>query len=104
MLPRFVEAKIISINFDLWTSRRGVDTFALTINYLNDHWIPQHVTIDLFEVHETTRFSMVGQLHFLLEKYNLMHHMISFVKDESSNLTFMMTTLGSTVDCHPLKL
>jgi hypothetical protein len=47
---------------------------------------------------------MVGKLHFLLEKYNLMHHAITFVKDESSNLTFMTTTLGSIVDCHLLKL
>jgi len=43
-------------------------------------------------------------LSVLLEKYNLMHHAITFVKDESSNLTFMTTTLGSIVDCHPLKL
>jgi hypothetical protein len=64
---------------------------------LNDYRTPQDVTIDLFEVHETTRLSMVGQLHFLLEKYNLMHHMINFVKDESNNLTFMTTTLGSTM-------
>ncbi len=62
-----------------------------------------YVTFDLFEVHETTRLSMVGQFHFLLEKYNLMHHMITFLKNESNNLTFMMTTLGSITDCHPLK-
>jgi hypothetical protein len=49
-------------------SKGGVDTFALVINYLNDYWIPQHVTIGLCEVHETTWLSMVGQLHSLLEK------------------------------------
>jgi len=49
-------------------SRGGVDTFASVINFLNDYWIPQHVTIDLFEVHETTWLSMVGQLHSLFEK------------------------------------
>jgi hypothetical protein len=43
-------------------------------------------------------------MHFLLEKYNIMHHMITFVKDESINLTSMTTTLGSIVDCHSLKL
>jgi hypothetical protein len=104
VLPRLIKAKIVSINFGMWMSRLGVDTFALVINYLNDYWIPQHVTIDLFKVHESTRLSMVGQLHFLLEKYNLMHHMITFVKDASINLTFMTTTLSSIVDCHPLKL
>jgi hypothetical protein len=64
VLPRFIETKIISINFDLWMSRCGVDTFALAINYLNDYWIPQHVTIDLFEVHETIRLSVVGHAFF----------------------------------------
>jgi hypothetical protein len=50
------------------------------------------------------KLPMVGKLYFLLENYNLMHHAITFVKDESSNLTFMTTTLGSIVDCHLLKL
>jgi hypothetical protein len=76
-------------------SRGGVDTFALVINYLNESLMPQHITIGLFEVHEMTRLSMVGQLHSLLEKYDLMHHMIAFVKDESNNLLFMATTLRS---------
>jgi len=65
--------------------------------------MPQHVTIGLFEVHETTRLSMASQLCSLLEKYDLMHHMITFVKDEGINLMSMATTLCFVVDCHPLK-
>jgi hypothetical protein len=42
-------------------------------NYLNDLKTPMHVNVDLFEVHETTRFFMVRQLHILFEKYGLMH-------------------------------
>jgi hypothetical protein len=34
VFPRLVEAKIVSINFDLWMFRRGVDTFALAIQLL----------------------------------------------------------------------
>jgi len=41
-------------------SKGGVDTFALVFNYLNESWMPQHVTIGLFEVHEMTGLSMVG--------------------------------------------
>jgi len=37
--------------------RDNMDTFALIIDYLNDSWTPMHVTIDLFEVHETTSLS-----------------------------------------------
>ncbi len=85
-------------------SKSSVDTFALVINYLNECWMPQHVIIGLFEVHETTRLSMAGQLRSLLEKHDLMHRMITFVKDEGNNLMSMATTLCSIVDCHLLKL
>ncbi len=66
----------------------GVDTIALVINFLSDSWSPMHVTIGLFEVHETIGFSMVGQLHNLLE--NLMQNVIAFVKDEGNNLMSMV--------------
>jgi hypothetical protein len=81
-----------------------MDTFAFVINYLNESWMPQHVTIGLFEVHETIGFSMAIQLCLLFEKYDLMHCMIAFVKNEGSNLMFMAPTLRSIVDYHPLKL
>jgi hypothetical protein len=60
VLPRLVKAITLSVNFDLWMSRGGMDTFALVINYLNGFWMPQHVTIGLFEVHEIIGLSMVG--------------------------------------------
>jgi hypothetical protein len=55
------------------------------------------------EVHEITRFSMVGQLCILFEKYDMMHHVIVFVKDENNNLMSMVTTLCSTINYHLLK-
>jgi hypothetical protein len=84
-------------------SKSGMDTLTLVINYLNESWMPQHVTISLFEVHETNGLSMASQLHSILEKYDLMY-MITFVKDEGNNLMSMATTLCSIVDCCPLKL
>jgi hypothetical protein len=36
-----------------------------------------HVTIGLFEVHEITWLSMAKQLGTLLQKYDLMHHVIT---------------------------
>jgi hypothetical protein len=85
-------------------SKGDVDTFALVINYLNESWMPQHVTIGLFEVHEIIGLSMANQLRSLLEKYDLMHCMIAFVKDESNSLMSMAITLRSVVDYCPLKL
>ncbi len=101
---RLVEATTLSTNFDLWMSRGSLDNFALVINYLNEFWMPQHATIGLIEVHDTTWLSMASQLHSLLEKYDLMHCMITFVKDEDNNLMSMATTLCSIVDYHLLKL
>ncbi len=50
------------------------------------------VTIGLFEVHETMGFYMVSQLHTLFEKFDLVHNVITFVKDESNNLMSMVIT------------
>ncbi len=58
MLLGFEIIIIVSINFDLWMSRGGIDTFALVINYLYKAWTPRHITIGLFEMHETTSNSM----------------------------------------------
>jgi hypothetical protein len=38
--------------------RDGINTFVLVINYLNETWIPKHVTVGLFEVHETSGNAM----------------------------------------------
>ncbi len=86
VLPELVKATTLSTSFDLWMFRGSVDTFALVINYLNESWMPQHVTIGLFEVHETIGLFVVGQMCSLFEKYDLMHRMIAFVKDENINL------------------
>ncbi len=69
----------------------GVDTFALTINYLNVFWTSIHVTINFFEVHETMGLSMTKQQKSLFEKYDLMHNVIAFVKDEGNNLKYTTT-------------
>ncbi len=69
-----------------------VNTFALVINYLSNFLNIMDVTIGLFEVHETMGFYMVSQLHTLFEKFDLVHNVITFVKDESNNLMSMVIT------------
>ncbi len=69
-----------------------VNTFALVINYFSDFWNIMDVIIGLFEVHETIGFSMVGQLHTLLEKFDPVHNVITFVKDEGNNQMSMVIT------------
>jgi hypothetical protein len=40
VLPKLANATTISISFDLWMSRGGIDMFALVINYLTKAWEP----------------------------------------------------------------
>ncbi len=62
MLPILASTTTMFTSFDLWMSKGGVNTFTLIINYLNEIWIPIHVIIGLFEVHETIGLYVVRQL------------------------------------------
>ncbi len=44
----------IYITFNLLMSRTGFDTFVFIVNFLDWDWVPCHVTIDLFEVINTS--------------------------------------------------
>jgi hypothetical protein len=52
VLPKLVSATIVSTSFDLWMSKRDVNTFALVINYLIKTWEHVHIVIESFEVNE----------------------------------------------------
>jgi hypothetical protein len=52
VLPKLASVVMISTSFDLWMFRRGVDKFALVINYLTKAW----------EVNGTTSLCMAQQL------------------------------------------
>jgi hypothetical protein len=75
--------------------------FALVINYINKKWPPHHVTMGLFEVHETT---MVIQLKALLVQNELLDKVITYVKDESANLNTFTMALTNNVSCDPFML
>jgi hypothetical protein len=62
-----------------------------------------HVTLGLFEMNELMDNPWFTQLQSLLEKIGLLHRVISFVKNESTNLATMATTLHFIVDYEPLK-
>ncbi len=46
-----------------------------------------HVTMGLFEMHQTSGKNMAIQLESLFSMFGLMHCVIIFVKHDSSNLT-----------------
>jgi hypothetical protein len=55
VLPKLKHCYSTIASFDLWMSKGAHDVFALVISFLNEKWQPQHITIGLFEVNETTR-------------------------------------------------
>ncbi len=50
MFPIIVTYSFVSIIFELWMSHVIFDTFALVVNFIDDYWVLNHVTIGLFEV------------------------------------------------------
>jgi hypothetical protein len=59
--------------------------------------------VGLFEVFDTFRVTMVAQVK-LLSSYNLLHKLITHMKDEASNLSALAKALSFVVSCAPLKL
>jgi len=66
VLPKLASASIVSVSFDLWISKGGIDTFALVINYLSKNWELVHVIVGLFEVNEMIGLCMARQLQYLI--------------------------------------
>ncbi len=52
----------IITSIDLWMFRFRHDTFMFMINFVNSRWVPHHWTINLFEVMDMTRSTMVAQV------------------------------------------
>jgi len=39
--------------------KRAYDVFGLVVNFLEEDWMPKHITISLFEAFETLRAKLV---------------------------------------------
>jgi hypothetical protein len=82
-------------------SKGAHDFFALVINFLNEGWQPQHITIGLYEANETIGV-MAKKLTDLLNQYDFFFLNIAYVKDEGAILNAMTTTLKLVVNCEIL--
>jgi hypothetical protein len=47
---------------------------------------------------------MVAQFQSLLEKFGLLHWVITFAKDENTDLATMAATLHFIINCEPFKI
>ncbi len=95
--------------FDLWMFRFGNDMFALS---MNSQWIPWHSQFYkftmgnlalwqwLFETTNTIGVVMATKVKGLLSSYNLLEKLITYMKDESGNLSTLAWTFTFIVFWH----
>ncbi len=71
-----------------------MDTFVLVVHFLHHNWEPSHVIIGLFEIIE---IAMAIQVNEVLAAYGLNVNILTYVKDEGSNLSTMISVLTFVV-------
>jgi hypothetical protein len=92
------------VSFDLWMSKGAYDIFALAINFLDENWQLEKVTIGFFEAIEKTSQILARNLKEFLNSYELSKKIIVYVKDERVDLNSMTTTFKFVVNCEVLGL
>jgi hypothetical protein len=80
------------------------DVFILIIIFLGSTLKPKHVTLSLFEAIETIGQALAKNLIELLVAYGLKNKIITYVKDEGSNLNTLTNALKFVVKCETLGL
>ena len=103
-LPLISSCQTASITFDLWMSRTGWDTFALVVNFIDDCWVPCHVTVGLFEAQDTSGSALAEIVKPLLDEFKLTDKIVACVKDEGANLATLERAMQLTVSCDILGL
>jgi hypothetical protein len=104
VLPTFASCITCTTSFDFWMSHFGHDTFVMVVSFLNDFWEPNHVTIRIFKVQNTTNVAMANQVKVLLHFFGLFDRVIAYVKYKGFNLNTLTNTLTSVVYYFPLQL
>jgi hypothetical protein len=67
MLLNFFWCMLTTTSFDLWMSKSTYD--ILVINFLNENWQPEKVTIGVFETTKTISQALAKNLKNLLDSY-----------------------------------
>jgi len=91
-------------SFDLYMSHARHDIFAMVASFLNDYWVPSHVTMGIFEIQNTTCATMANPVKVFLNSIGLFDKVITYVKDEGSNLNTLTNALTNVVYYSPLQL
>ncbi len=103
-MPSLNDCSCATTSFDLQMSKGAHDLFVLVIIFLGFNWKPKQVTLSLFEVVEIIRQVLVRNLIELLDAYGLRNKIITYVKDQGSNLNTLTNALNFVVKCEILGL
>ncbi len=76
----------------------------MVINFWGFFWKPKQITLGLFEIIKTTGQALAKFFIDLLDAYGLRTKIITYVKDEGSNLNTLTNVLKSIVKCETLGL
>lgn len=105
ILPVLAGCVTATASFDLWMSRRGVNTIALVIHFINESWVPCRVTVGVFEAPDTAAGAALAmEVKELLNSFHLTDKIIAFVMDDDPRLGALTSALSSMVVCAPLQL
>jgi len=104
MLLTITQCVIATTTFDLWMSKTNFDMFVLVISFINDDWVAYHVIVRLFEALYTFGATLVEQMKYLLVEYQVTSKIITYVKDENTNLNTFVFAFTSVVFCASLQL
>jgi hypothetical protein len=104
VIPTLASCIIYACSFDLWMSCVSFNTFVIVVSFINTLWEPYHVTIWIFEVHNTISVTMANQVKYLLDSFGLLDKVMTYIKDERSNLNTLTFVLTFVVSCYAFQL
>jgi len=104
MFLAIAECDMTIMTFDFWMSKTRFYTYVLVINFIDDDWVPCHVTISMFETLNTHGAALTEQVKSLLAMYQLTNKVIAYVKNENTNLNILAFALTNVISCELLQL
>ncbi len=71
---------------------------------VNNNWVPQHITIDLFETPNISQTTLAKIVKPFLIQFQFIDKLLTYVKDERNNLNTFENGLSTTTSYKLLKL
>ena len=74
-------------------SRTCWDTFALIVNFIDECWMPCHMTVELFDAQDISRAFLAKIVMPSLHELKLIDKIVACIKEKGSKLAMLELTL-----------